>query len=72
MNPLIDPVKKYIESSGLTAMDYAKSFVKSFTPEQHRRFRKMIERGVNVGENVAAAYGINPAEFNKALKEVLL
>lgn len=52
-------------------MDYAKDHVKTLSAEQRRRYRKMLNQNINVGAGLAKIYGIDPAEFMQALKEVL-
>ena len=85
-NKLIDPVGRFTSSptspvaagtvafgteGGYTVKEHAQTFIDSLSAEQRRRFKKMIEAGVNVGESIAKTYGLDSKEFIKALKQVI-
>lgn len=78
MNHIINPIDdfiaedtKHISPTTITVLDHARDFVNSLNPEQRRRFRKMMEQGINVGESLAKTYDLDPTEFMQALKQVL-
>lgn len=54
-----------------TLLDYAAAFVNGMSETQRKRFKKMLESGIECGLSVAENYNVNYEDFIKEVKKLL-
>lgn len=75
VNPIINnAVNKESKNSSVlnnSIEEYAISFIEGMSENQLRRFKKMLENGIECGTSVANAYEVNYEDFINEVKKLL-